>query len=109
MYDAENLPRVVAGGARLIGVNNRNLRTFVTDLDHTLRLMPGMPKDACVVSESGIRNRADMVRLQDAGIHAALIGETLMRSPDIGAKLDELRGACKRARKDCLRALTSPY
>ena len=93
LYDAGNLPCVVACGARLIGVNNRNLRTFVTDLEHTLKLMPGMPKDACVVSESGIRTHADMARLRNAGVHAVLVGETLMRARDIGAKLDELRGA----------------
>lgn len=93
LYDAGNLPRVAAAGARLIGVNNRDLRTFVTNLEQTLRLMPGMPKDACVVSESGIRTHADMERLREAGVKAVLIGETLMRAPDIGAKLDELRGS----------------
>ena len=92
LYEAENLPRVVDAGARIIGVNNRNLRTFETRLEHTLDLLPKMPKDACVVSESGIRSRADMERLQAAGVKAVLIGETLMRAPDIGAKLDELRG-----------------
>src|SRR5437868_7681734 len=59
LYDPNNLPRVVASGARIIGVNNRDLRTFVTKLEHTLELMPQMPGDACVVSESGIRSRAD--------------------------------------------------
>lgn len=92
LYDPDNLSRVVDSGARIIGVNNRNLRTFVTKLDHTLELLPRMPKDACVVSESGIRNRADMQRLEAAGVTAVLIGETFMRAPDIGATMRALRG-----------------
>jgi indole-3-glycerol phosphate synthase len=92
LYDADNLPRVLAAGARLVGVNNRDLRTFVTRLEHTLELAARVPPDCCLVSESGVRTRADVVRLQQAGVRAALVGETLMRAPDIGAKLDELRG-----------------
>ena len=92
LYDPENLPRVADSGARIIGVNNRDLRSFVTRLEHTLDLLPRMPPDACVVSESGIATRADMMRLESAGVHAVLIGETFMRAPDIGAKLRELRG-----------------
>jgi indole-3-glycerol phosphate synthase len=92
LYDAANLPRVLASGARLIGVNNRDLRSFATRLEHTLELAPRLPLDACLVSESGIRTRADVERLGAAGVRAVLIGETLMRAPDIGAKLDELRG-----------------
>lgn len=92
LYDRENLPRVLAAGATLIGVNNRNLRTFVTSLDHTLDLLRDMPADCCLVSESGIRTRGDMQRLENAGVKAALIGETFMRADDIGAKLRELIG-----------------
>jgi indole-3-glycerol phosphate synthase len=92
LYDAENLPRVLACGARLIGVNNRDLRTFVTRLEHTLDLIGLLPPGCILVSESGIRDRQDMVRLRDAGVSAALVGETLMRAADIGAKLDELLG-----------------
>jgi indole-3-glycerol phosphate synthase len=92
LYDAENLPRVLDAGARLVGINNRNLRTFVTRLEHTLELAAHLPADCCLVSESGIRTRQDVVRLQEAGVRAILVGETLMRAPDIGAKLDELRG-----------------
>jgi indole-3-glycerol phosphate synthase len=92
LYDADNLPRVLECGARLIGINNRDLRTFVTRLEHTLELIPRIPKDCCIVSESGIRTRQDVLRLQQAEIRAVLIGETLMRAPDIGVKLDELRG-----------------
>jgi indole-3-glycerol phosphate synthase len=93
LYDADNLPRVLDSGARLVGVNNRDLRTFVTRLEHTLELAARMPADCCLVSESGIRTRADVVRLQQAGVRAVLVGETLMRAEDIGGKLDELRGA----------------
>ncbi len=92
LYDAENLPRVAASGARLIGINNRNLRDFVTRLEHTLELVRALPGDRCVVSESGIRTRSDVLRLQEAGVKAILVGETLMRAPDIGTRLDELRG-----------------
>jgi indole-3-glycerol phosphate synthase len=93
LYDRANLPRVLDSGARLVGVNNRDLRTFVTRLEHTLELATDLPRDVCLVSESGIRSRADVERLQAAGVRAVLVGETLMRAGDIGAKLDELRGA----------------
>jgi indole-3-glycerol phosphate synthase len=92
LYDRENLPRVLASGARLVGVNNRDLRTFVTHLDRTLELAAELPPDVCLVSESGIRGRADVERLRAAGARAVLVGETLMRAADIGAKLDELLG-----------------
>ena len=95
LYDRDNLPAVLAGGAGLIGVNNRDLRTFVTRLEHTLELAPRLPADRCLVSESGIRTRDDVARLGAAGVKAVLIGETLMRAPDIAAKLRELRGAEK--------------
>ncbi len=92
LYDAENLPRVLASGARLVGVNNRDLRTFVTRLEHTIELAARVPADCCLVSESGVRTRADVLRLQAVGVRAVLVGETLMRAEDVGAKLDELRG-----------------
>ncbi len=92
LYDRENLPRVLDAGATIVGVNNRDLRTFVTSLDHTLDLLPAIPKGICVVSESGIRTRDDMLRLEQAGVKAVLIGETFMRAADIGQKMRELRG-----------------
>lgn len=92
LYDANNLARVLESGARLIGVNNRDLRTFTVRLEHTLELAAKLPPDCCLVSESGIRTREDILLLQQAGVRAVLIGETLMRALDIGAKLDELRG-----------------
>ena len=92
LYDRENLPRVLDAGARLIGVNNRDLRSFVVRLEHTLELAALMPRDVCLVSESGLRTRADLERLGAAGVRAVLIGETFMRAPHIGTKVDELRG-----------------
>ena len=76
----------------LIGINNRSLRTFVTDLATTERLRPLIPADRFVVAESGINGRADIERLLTAGAGAFLIGESLMRETDIGAKLQELLG-----------------
>src|SRR5436190_658836 len=74
LYDADNLPRVLDSGARLIGVNNRDLRTFVTRLEHTLELAERLPAGCCLVSESGIRTRQAVPRLQAAGVRALLIG-----------------------------------
>ena len=92
LYDRGNLPRVVASGARLLGINNRDLHSFQTRLEHTLDLVGAMPSDVCLVSESGIRTRGDIERLRAAGVRAVLIGETFMRAADIGAKLRQLRG-----------------
>jgi indole-3-glycerol phosphate synthase len=91
-YEPENLARVLDCGARLVGVNNRDLRTFVTRLEHTLDVAARVPADVCLVSESGIRTRQDIERLRAAGVRAVLIGETFMRAADIGAKVDELLG-----------------
>lgn len=91
LHDADQLPRVLACGAPVVGINNRDLRTFATRLEHTLELLPLIPPDRTVVSESGIRERADLDRLGRAGARAVLVGESLMRAPDIGAALDALR------------------
>jgi indole-3-glycerol phosphate synthase len=92
-HDVANLDRVLASGANLIGINNRDLSSFHTDLEHTLRLRDRVPRDVVLVSESGIRTRADVERLEAAGISAILVGETLMRAPDIGLAVDELLGS----------------
>jgi indole-3-glycerol phosphate synthase len=92
LYEPENLPRVLAAGARLIGINNRDLRTFQVDLGHTVRLRGAIPADRVVVGESGIRTRADALRLQAAGVQAMLVGESLMARDDVGAAVDELLG-----------------
>jgi len=90
LYEPANLARVLAAGARLVGINNRNLKTFQTDLEHTIRLRPQIPADRLVVGESGIRTRADVKRLEAAGVDAILVGESLMARPDVGAAVDEL-------------------
>jgi indole-3-glycerol phosphate synthase len=92
LYDPENLQRVLDAGATLVGVNNRDLRTFKTDLEHTMRLRERVPEECVLVAESGIRTRADVERLEAAGVNAILVGETLMANPDIGAAVDELLG-----------------
>ena len=91
-HDEANLPRVLASGADLVGINNRDLRHFRTDLEHTLRLRDRIPPDVIVVSESGIRTRHDVERLEAAGISAILVGESLLRATDIGLAVDQLLG-----------------
>jgi len=91
-HDAANLPRVLGLGADLIGINNRDLRNFRTDIEHTLRLRDRIPPEVVLVSESGIRTRHDVERLQSAGISAILVGESLIRAPDIGAAVERLLG-----------------
>ena len=90
LYDIENLDRVLAIDPRIVGVNNRNLRTFVTDLDHAIRLRCRVPNDVLFVAESGIRTPNDVARLRQAGVNAMLVGESLMREPDLGAAVDRL-------------------
>lgn len=92
LYEPANLPRVVTLGARLIGINNRDLRSFTTDINHTIRLRREIPSDRTVVGESGIRTRDDVERLESAGVAAMLVGESLMRQADIGAAVDVLLG-----------------
>jgi indole-3-glycerol phosphate synthase len=86
------LERAADLGAGLIGVNNRDLTTFRTDLGTTERLAPHAPAGACLVSESGIASRADVLRIRAAGAHAVLVGESLSRSGDPATKLRELLG-----------------
>ena len=95
LYEPSNLPRVLQIGARLIGVNNRDLRTFDVDLEHTLRLRRQIPVDRVVVGESGIRTRQDVERLEAAGVQAMLVGETLLARPDVAAAVDELLGTAR--------------
>lgn len=92
LYEPDNLPRVLRVGARLIGINNRDLRTFKVDLGHTMRLCQEIPRDRVVVGESGIRTHDDVQRLEVAGVRAMLVGETLMTCPNIGAAVDQLLG-----------------
>ncbi len=92
LYEPENLPRVLDVGAPLIGINNRDLRTFQVDLEHTIRLRRQIPADRLVVAESGIRTADDVARLAAAGVNAMLVGESLMRQAEIGAAVDALLG-----------------
>lgn len=91
-YEPQNLDRVLDAGALLVGVNNRDLRTFTVDLDHTVRMRKLIPQDCAVVGESGIHSRADALRLQQAGVQAILVGEHLMSAPDIGSAVRQLVG-----------------
>jgi len=92
VHDENELEQSLEAGAPVIGVNNRNLATFVTDLGTSLRLAPLIPAGVVKVSESGITGRQDVEKLRLAGFDAFLVGETLMRSEDMGRKLRELRG-----------------
>jgi indole-3-glycerol phosphate synthase len=92
LHDEENLPRVLDLGATLVGVNNRNLKTMTTDIDHVLRLRERVPDDVVLVAESGIKTRADVERLEAAGIGAMLVGESLLKSPDPGKAAAMLLG-----------------
>ena len=90
VHDEEELERAAAGDARIIGVNNRNLKDFHVDLATSERLGALMPKDAIRVAESGIRTRADVERLRAAGFHAFLVGESLLRQEDRAAAVSAL-------------------
>lgn len=91
-HDSNEVKAAVNSGARLIGVNNRNLSDFTVDTDNSRRLRELVPDSVLFVSESGVRSREDIVKLEQAGADAVLVGEALMRAPDIAAKLKELRG-----------------
>jgi indole-3-glycerol phosphate synthase len=92
LYDLENVPRVLATGTKLLGINNRDLRTFVTSLEHTFTVKKLVPDDVLLVSESGIGTHADILRLRSEGIGAVLVGESLMRQSDIGVAVRTLMG-----------------
>ena len=90
IHDEDDLEKALASGAGIVGINNRDLLTFATDLGVSLRLAPLIPPGVTVISESGIRSREDMERLAAAGIRGFLVGETLMRAKDIRGKIEEL-------------------
>jgi indole-3-glycerol phosphate synthase len=92
LHDEENLSRVLDLGATLVGVNNRNLKTMTTDLGHVLAIRERVPDEVVLVAESGIKTRADVLRLEAAGIHAMLVGESLLKQPDPGAAAAALLG-----------------
>ncbi|MEB4590310.1 indole-3-glycerol phosphate synthase TrpC [Candidatus Thiothrix sp. Deng01] len=90
VHDQDELERTVRLNAPLIGVNNRNLRTFTTSLQTTLDLLPRIPSDALLVTESGIHSQADIQLMRTHGVHAFLVGEAFMRAQDPGAELRNL-------------------
>ncbi len=96
VHNEEDLEKALLVKADIIGINNRDLKTLIIDLSTTLRLKKDIPEDRIIVSESGIRNRDDVVTLIDAGIAAILVGTSLMAARDIGAKIDELMGISKK-------------
>lgn len=94
-HDETEVKSAMEAGSRIIGVNNRNLKTFEVDITNSVRLRKLVPQSISFVSESGIRNAQDISVLRQIGANAVLIGETLMRSGDIGAELAKLRGCAK--------------
>jgi indole-3-glycerol phosphate synthase len=90
VHDGDELERALRLKTPLIGVNNRNLRTFEVSLDTTIGLLPRVPGDRLLVTESGILARADVQRMRSAGVHAFLVGEAFMRAPDPGQALRDL-------------------
>lgn len=91
-HDEREIEMALAAGARVIGVNNRNLKDFTVDIDNSIRFRELVSRDILFVSESGMKTRADIARLEENGTDAVLIGETFMRSNDKSAMLRELRG-----------------
>lgn len=91
-HDEEEIQMAVQAGARVIGVNNRNLKDFTVDIHNSIRLREKVPGEILFVAESGIQSRGDIEELEKGRVNAVLIGETLMRSPDKKAMLDELKG-----------------
>lgn len=90
VHDGDELDRALKLKTPLVGINNRNLRTFDVTLDTTLGLLPRVPADRLLVTESGILGAADVKRMRDANVHAFLVGEAFMRAPDPGAALATL-------------------
>ncbi len=90
IHDADELTRALALKTPLIGINNRNLRNFETRLETTLDLLPQIPQDRLVITESGVLSNADVTRMRSAGVHAFLVGEAFMRATDPGAELKRL-------------------
>ena len=91
-HTADEVYSAIAAGARVIGVNNRNLRDFTVDINNCTKLRKLVPDNIIFVAESGIKTRDDIKVLENAGVNAVLIGETLMRNPGKKAALDELSG-----------------
>ncbi len=91
-HDEEEIHSAVRAGARVIGVNNRNLKDFTVDIHNCIRLKKYIPKDVIYIAESGIKTAQDIAKIRNAGIDAVLIGETLMRAKDKKKELEALKG-----------------
>jgi len=98
VHGKDEVERALEAGARVIGINNRNLQTFTTSLEISLDLLSSIPIDVTVVSESGIRTSAEVDRLGAGGVHGILVGETLLRAEDPGRAASELAGRPRVAR-----------
>jgi indole-3-glycerol phosphate synthase len=90
VHDGQELTAALKLKTSMLGINNRNLRTFETSLQTTIDLLPRVPPEKLVVTESGILNADDVKRMRDADVHAFLVGEAFMRAPDPGAELGRL-------------------
>ena len=93
VHDEADIERALEAEAEIIGVNNRNLKTLQVDLDHCQRMIKHIPVGKVIVAESGFKTKEDIKRMQEAGAHAVLIGETFMRAQNIGDKIKEIMGA----------------
>jgi indole-3-glycerol phosphate synthase len=92
VHNVAELERALKIGPRIVGVNNRDLRTFEVDLETTARLRPLLAAGVTLVSESGIQSQADVARIESFGADAILVGEALVRAQDVGGKIEELMG-----------------
>ncbi|MBM3820648.1 MAG: indole-3-glycerol phosphate synthase TrpC [Acidimicrobiia bacterium] len=109
VHDEDELMRAIDSGARIIGVNNRNLRTLTVDVDGSYRLAAKMPRGIIAVSESGLQSRADLEKLTKAGYRAFLIGERFMTDPDPARALTELLGGRESFIEDTSQATGNPH
>ena len=99
-HDEAEIASAVSAGARLIGVNNRNLKNFTVDFENSARLRKFIPQDVIYVAESGVKYAQDAARIARIGADAALIGEALMRAEDKNAALAEMRRAAQNAARE---------
>ena len=90
VHNAEELERALQLETALLGINNRDLKTFRTSIQNTINLLPGLPKNKLVVTESGILQRDDVLRMREAGVNAFLVGEAFMRAKEPGEELAKL-------------------
>lgn len=90
VHDQEEVEMALSAGAKIIGINNRNLKTFEVDFEHAIKLRDQLPKGILTVAESGIRDNNDVKRIRSAGFDSILVGETLMRSKDVAGTIREL-------------------